>query len=388
MKILSISDHGTPSGYGRIADEVMTRLQRRGHQVWAASFLYDGLIPPQNNGVPLPYHVSSLRHSPDWAQDVVKLIAAVVPDVIVVTQDASYALHLWQARVDWTRHAVIVITPVDGVPINPSWITMAKNMDGFMSISEFGVNAYREQGIEAQLCRPNADPDVFFPYAPERRAEVRATIGASPDDYIWGSVCMNQGRKQIPTMLEAFYRFARDKPHARYILNMDPVSQAGWHIPNLCTQHNWDSSRLLFRDSLERLGLSMTDRYNLMDVHIVLSSREGYGLPLIESQACGVATVAQDYCSGPEICGDGNGVLIPTIGYDNYGTWGGAADRYPDKAAVVEAMQRLYDHPDQRQTIAQAGMKRTRQWHWGETADAVERVLHNAVDNHRQGIAT
>jgi glycosyltransferase involved in cell wall biosynthesis len=378
-KILVISDDGVPSGYGRVAMEVNTRLMKRGYSIMAASLMFDGLLPPTNGGEPLPYWVASLAGR-NWVEECLKIIGAYQPDLVLVIQDAPYAEAIRNAPVDWSRYGFMVITPVDGVPVFPRWVDVLKGADAAMTISEFGVSAYRKAGVEAALCRPGVDVNKFFALTLAQRIDIRARLGLTLEHFIVGTAAMNQGRKAISQMLRAFFEFAADKPHARYLLDMEPVSPAGWDIPALCQQFGWDASKLLFRADAARMGVvELRDRFNIMDAHMVISHREGYGLPLVEAQACGVVNIALDYTSGTEICGDGRGVLINTIEYDEIGTWGGAVDKYPDMKHLVNRLQWLYDNPHERLAIAERGMQWSRSHTWDETADAVQKSIEKAL---------
>lgn len=385
MKILVISDDGIASGYGRISMEVGTRLHRRGVEWMAASLYYDGLLPPSNEGKPLPYWVASLAGKPDWVGTVVNIIGAYQPDVIMVIQDAPYAQQLRAAPIDWSRHKLVVITPVDGAPVFPAWVDMLKQADGVLSISQFGVDTHRKAGVHSELCRPGIDPDAFFAIPAADRLALRQKCGIAPDAFVVGSMCMNQGRKDIPAMLEAFFAFASDKPDARYLLDMEATSPAGWDIPSVCQQHGWDASKLLFRADLFRAGVTtLRERYNLLDAHMVISHREGYGLPLAEAMACGVVSIALDYCSGTEICGDGRGVMVNAIDYTTVSTWGGALDKHPDIADLTSKLQMLYDNPDERRAMAKRGMEWSRQQTWDRAADAVMGVLERVAAERKQ----
>jgi glycosyltransferase involved in cell wall biosynthesis len=249
-----------------------------------------------------------------------------------------------------------------------------------MSISEFGVAAYRKAGVAANLCRPGVDPNVFFRKPDADRAALRAKLGLTPDQFIVGTMAMNQGRKAISLMLKAFFEFCTDKPDTRYLLDMEATSPAGWDIPALCDQYGWDKSRLLFRADAARAGLTLADRYNILDAHMVISHREGYGLPLAEAMACGAVSMAMDYCSGAEIVGGGKGVLIPCVeGIAEPGTWGGAEDRWPNMPALVKALDNLYRNPIERAAIAQRGQEWARSHTWDEAANAVYDTLMQAV---------
>lgn len=379
VKLLVLSDSGTPSGYGRIADEVMTRLAKRGVDVFAASLGYDGLLPPNLDGQRLPYWVATLAGRP-WLEEFQKLIGPAAPDFIVVIQDAPYVEAVRNLPVDWSQIGFMAITPVDGVPIYPRWVQTLGTADAAMSISEFGVAAYRKAGVAVNLCRPGVDPNVFFKKPDTTRAELRAKLGLQPGQFIVGTMAMNQGRKAISLMVKAFFEFCADKPDARYLLDMEATSPAGWDIPALCDQFGWDKSRLIFRADAVRAGVtSLTDRYNLLDAHMVISHREGYGLPLCEAMACGAVSMALDYCSGPEIVGGGRGVLIPTTGYGEPSTWGNAEDFFPDMKALVAGLDHLYRDPVERAAIANRGMTWARAHTWDETANSVYDTLMIAV---------
>lgn len=384
-RILVLSDDGVASGFGRIAMHLNAALHRRGHQIMAASLQYDGLLPPQYEGRSLPYWVAALAGK-NWLEETVKLIGVYDPDLVLVIQDAPYAHHLRHAPVDWSRHAFAMITPVDGAPLFPDWAATARLADAVLTLSEFGVAAFRQAGVTAGLCRPGVDLDVFYPLPPDEKAALRERMGIAPQAFVLMSACMNQGRKAIPAMLEGFFAFAADKPDARYLLDMDAVSPAGWNIPVLCQQFGWDARRLIFRADAARAGLThLRQRFNLADAHAVLAHREGFGLPLQESQACGVATLALDYCSGPEICGEGHGVLIPALPYRSISTWGGARDCHADPAAFAAALQRLHDHPDERRAIALKGMQRARTRTWDAAVDAAANAIDAAMRRRQNG---
>jgi hypothetical protein len=71
MKILALSDSPLRSGFGRISNEVFSRLVYRGHQVHVASLLWDGiaLVDQEDWYTPikskLPFQISGLAGR-DW----------------------------------------------------------------------------------------------------------------------------------------------------------------------------------------------------------------------------------------------------------------------------------------------------------------------------------
>ena len=383
-KLLVVSDNGVQTGYGRIADETMTRLKRRGYDVMALSYAYDGLLPAQNDGEPLPYHVGTLQGKPNWPEMVANVAAVYQPDVIVSIQDAPYAQQIQAAIGDWSRYGYLIVTPVDGAPIYAPWLDVMRRADAGLTISQFGVDTFRKAGLAVSLCRPGVDGNKFYRLSDTERLALRQRAGIEPGAFVFGTMAQNQGRKSISLMLRAFFEFAQDKPSARYFMDMDPVSPAGWDIPVLCKQYGWDADKLIFRYQAMQAGVvELRERYNLLDAHAVVSHREGFGLPLIEAQACGVVGVAQDYCSGPEVVGGGNGILLRTIDYGIPGTWGGAEDRFVDMADFVHQLQWLHDNPLERAAMAQRGMVEARQHTWDAATDAMQNAVESIVAKRR-----
>lgn len=380
-KLLIVGNSAVPDGYGRIADNVAMRLHKRGYQVFAASLAYDGLLPAQYDGVPLPYWVASMGGKGNWPEIVATLMNHVQPDVVWCVQDAPYSEALRNMPLDWSRFKFIMTCAVDGVPVYEPWIDTARKADAVLSISQFGVNAIRKQGVEAKLLQPGIDPDRFYPLPAEKRAELRAKLGIAPDAFVVGMAAQNQGRKCVPDTVVGFYKFAQDKPSARLILDMERTSPAGWDIERMiCKPNGYDMGKIIFRDDCMRAGVTdLRERYNVMDAHAVLAHREGFGIPLVESQACGVATLAMDYCSGTEICSDDKGVLVKPLPFEQIGTWGGAIDKFPDTDDFARGLQMLYDSPERRKLIADKGMAWSRAHTWDGAADVVmqtvERVL-------------
>ncbi len=372
MKVFWLSDSPLPSGFGRISNEVCTRLSQRGHELYGASVLWDGAQPHT-----LPFWIAGLAGRDLWSY-ATNLINAWQPDVVVVTQDFPYAQALYyNCRIDWSRRALVVITPIDGTPIDAEWLQLVDDADATMVISRFGVEAMRQAGKRVSLCHPGVDPHQFKPASAEEKATLRQKAGVDADAFVLGMAAMNQGRKAIPHTIEGFAEFAKDKPNARLLLDMDKVSPAGWNIPKLLKDIGLDVARVIFKEDLVKRGLTeLRDRFCLMDAHAVLAHREGFGLPLLESMACRIPTLAMDWCSGTEIVGDGKGYLVQrNEASRRFGTWGNALDYDPDRADFVRQLNRIHDQPAEAAAVAERGYQWAVQQTWDKAADAVEHIL-------------
>lgn len=384
-KVLWFGDLVALSGFGRIGNEVTRRLAARGYSVQGVGMQYSGW--PHD----FPFHIWPPNPA-NLFETIVQAVGTFQPDILVSCQDFPYHQQIWQGcRLDFSRMKWVFITPIDGTPVHPDWVKVVDVSDGALTISRFGVEALRQAGKRVGLCHPGAARNEFYPVDAPTRAGLREKAGLAPDAWVVGVVCMNQGRKAIAPMIEAFHEHAKDKPGARLYLDMDRASPAGWDLPALLIQMGWtetERARVVFKDDLFKRDFAafapLVNRYALMDAHMVISHREGFGLPLLESMACRVPTLALDWCSGTEIVGEGRGLLVRRLPYMQHGTWGGARDAFPDMADLVAKLNLLYDQPAQAAAIAETGYRWAIQQTWDAAADAVEDVIQSALKRERK----
>ncbi len=80
--------------------------------------------------------------------------------------------------------------------------------------------------------------------------------------------------------------------------------------------------------------------YNCFDVLLHCSLGEGFGMPIIEAQACGVPVIVSDFSSMPEVCGQG-GIIVDAPEWDlqsNIHQW----HKIPSTEGITEALNKLY----------------------------------------------
>lgn len=381
MKIVALTDSPQPSGFGRIANNVFERLARRGHQIHVCSLLWDGIFT-EGDWFSVNNHDFPFRISGCGGRDIFQYTANVVnmakPDVVLVMQDFPYAYNLYfNTNIDWSNIGLLNITPIDGYPIYDDWLQLTDELDATMVISEFGVEAMRNAGRRVTLCAPGVDAK-FQPASESERKAIRLRAGIAEDSFVIGMMAMNQGRKDIPHTIEAFLDFAKDKPNARLYLDMDKASPAGWNIPSVMKALGAKQDLIIYKEDLMKRGVTeLRDRYCMLDAHSVISHREGFGLPLIESQACGIPTIAMDWCAGTEVVGNNQGYLVKrNESTRKIGTWGNAFDYDPDMKDLTRVFNEIYSNPKQAAAIAENGRKFSIQRTWDKTADAVESVLN------------
>ncbi len=121
-------------------------------------------------------------------------------------------------------------------------------------------------------------------------------------------------------------------------------------------------SAIHFLDDVPESDLPLL--YNVADVCVMPSLYEGFGIPVLESQACGKPVVCANAASLPEVAGDA-GVLFEH-GLD-------AAD------ALAAAVVRLLAERDLYRTLRASGLARAATFGWPQTARHTLSVYQRAA---------
>ena len=109
------------------------------------------------------------------------------------------------------------------------------------------------------------------------------------------------------------------------------------------------------KDRVQWLGAAseaeLARLYSQADVFMWASLNEGFGLPPLESMACGTPVVTSCVTSMPEVCGDAAFLVEPT-----------------DSERIFEATRRLLAEPDLAEDYMLRGKRRAREFTWKECA--------------------
>jgi glycosyltransferase involved in cell wall biosynthesis len=189
-----------------------------------------------------------------------------------VEENAAKAFH----RIIWTKFA-------------------AKEMDG--------------AGLDYDRVPYGIDTKNFHPGDKEK---ARETARMPQGKFIVGLVGMNKGyppRKAFFENILAFKQFHDKHPDSYLYLHTQDGSKPNDGMVNLlyyCKRVGLELGKDVgFADQYSMLiGYSedqMNTIYNCMDVHMLVSMGEGFGLPQVEAQACGVPVICGDWTAMPEL---------------------------------------------------------------------------------------
>ena len=291
-----ISSHSptVTTGYGRVVRRLTHAFRSAGRDVAAAGFGYNG--EPHE----LPYPVFKLD-SYDSPERLSVAVHEFSPDILLTLSDPwtfKYVPQMAQRKsFKW-----IAYFPLDGRPFPADWKPWLENVDVPVVLSKFTQDCVAEAtGRTPVLIYHGVDTQSFRPMDRGQAKELAHVSG----HFVVGCVARNQQRKNLPALVKAFAQFAADKPDA--VLYLHTQVRGHWDLYELVKRFGVeDKTRVT-----EGLG---TDRgvpdallatvYNAMDVFVLPTMGEGFGLPLVESQACGTPALATDYSACPELLAD------------------------------------------------------------------------------------
>lgn len=248
----------------------------------------------------------------------------------------------------WRRVNHAAWTPVDHEPLPPP-------IEGFfrgsgavpIAMSRFGERQLQEAGLDPLYCPHGVDTEVYRPIAKDK---ARETTKMPQNAFVVGMVAANKGnpsRKCFSEAFQAFARFHQNHPEARLYLHTEATGKFdGVNLPDLARACGVDLELILFADQYRVVHYpfppeTMAAVFSSLDVLLAPSAGEGFGIPVIEAQACGVPVIVSDFSAQPELVGAGW-----TVSGHRFFTPLKAWQFHPDPDDILEALGRVYALPD------------------------------------------
>ncbi len=321
MKILWNSVHpelGT--GYGSQTALFAPRIRDLGHDV--AICAYYGLQPGfgitrWNDMIVYPADHTGLNKFMlrEYAED--HAAGGKLSDVQIITLTDPWTwisrTHGGDAAFDDLR--IAAWTPIDHMPIPPGLGTALRKYQARpIAMSRFGEEHLALEGFNPLYVPHGIETDVYKPM-PEEALELRRKMGISDDAFVIGMVANNQGndppRKAFPQVIQAFAAFHQAHPNSYLYLHCDVVGlNGGMDLTQIIELTGVPHDSVVMVDQARYLSgvvspRSMAVAYSMFDVLANPAYGEGFGIPIIEAQACGTPVIVTDWTAMPELCGAG-----------------------------------------------------------------------------------
>lgn len=295
------------TGYGNQTKGICKGLSDE-YEVFNLNFQYHGQ-PINLDGVtilPNGYH--------PWGEDILpKHLENIKPDLVITLLDMFRAPYLKNFNFHKYGTKWLAYYPLDASPTPLGSEGVFEHADHLVAMAKYGQQLLKEEkGIESDRIWHGTDTEVYKPEDIKKE-------GLMENKFIVGSVFRNCARKNPSALLTAFYKFAKDKDDVMLYCHTDPSDKQGFNIgaygqrlgllkpdPTKC--------KIIFTN-FHSVFFSLSDSalariYNTFDFHTLSTTGEGFGIPIIESMACGKPNVLTDYTTTEELIGEDKGLKV------------------------------------------------------------------------------
>jgi len=183
-----------------------------------------------------------------------------------------------------------------------------------------------EENADAKRCHaiPNGvDTTLFRPADADQRRAMRAALGFTNDEVLFGCVASFSPVKRHVDLLTAFADVVRAHPNARLLLVGKGPLRGDVETQIAALKLSAHVSLLGARADIDRI-------LPALDAFVLASNTEGLSNAILEAQACGLPVVATAVGGNPDLVHAGNtGWLVPA----------------ETPAALARALREVIDHP-------------------------------------------
>jgi glycosyltransferase involved in cell wall biosynthesis len=213
-----------------------------------------------------------------------------------------------------------------------------------------------------RLIPHGVDRRSFYPQSNEAcRARLHARFGVSdPDPYILYVSRIEHPGKNHTALIQAYeqVRLTHTLPYALVLVG-SARERANEVIKTV--RSSQFSKSIIFTGFVSEEHLA--DFYCGAELYVHPSLFEGFGLPVLEAMACGVAVACSDSASLPEIAGDAALLFDPS-----------------NEREIVSCISNLLMNPDTRSKLVRKGLERCKDFDWCKAARSTLGVLREQAE--------
>lgn len=202
----------------------------------------------------------------------------------------------------------IAVVPIDHEPIPPAILDRLRLAYRIVTYSQFGKDELRRHGLYSTYIQHTVDTKIFHP---QDKGGVKKMLGVPEDYFLFGMVGANKDnppRKSFQEVIDAFKMFHDKHPKSAIYFHTLLSQQGGFDIAQYTKFLGLENAVFhlppydqMFK--VDRRG--MASIYNAFDVLMMPSTNEGFGVPAIEAQSCGVPVITNDFTAMRELVEEG-----------------------------------------------------------------------------------
>ena len=316
---------GQSTGYGEQGKLLVERMVRHGMKVAALSnYGQEGIVGElEFAGKKIPHYPRGFKQYsddviPQWHEDF-KESHPDVADAVFTLYDC-WVFNDLPPRADCPTKFISYV-PLDHVSLPPAvakWL-LRPNVTP-ITMSPHGQRQLEKAGISSTYI-PHAVDTKFFKHREVMSDGVgtREYLGVKPDEFLVGVVSANKAnglihRKAYAELILAWSMFIKAHPNAKLYIHAEPHGvMGGFDLPTLLQGCGVPSDSIIFPEKNRlRRGYSQEDMaalYSAFDVLAAPSYGEGFGVPVIEAQACSTRVITSGWAATQDLVAEDSWLL-------------------------------------------------------------------------------
>ncbi len=350
---------------------MMNGLSNKGYDCHFLGHNYTGQTIPAGN-IKLkddtPFNFTLYGHGiQPYSQDLLMpKIRELKPDFFGVLLD-SFMCYPWFNQLDFAPAISYFYFPSDGgggLPDGCESILRKVNIP--IAMSKFAQQQVKEEhNIKCEYIPHGVNIKRFHKVDDDKKLQFRKKWGLE-NKFVVGVVARNQPRKMLDRTIQVIQQVCKEHDDIVFFMHCDPHDPSSQFNLLKLIERCKVQNRIVFSGVKYHNGFSydqMNEVYNLMDVFLLTTSGEGFGIPTIEAMSCEVPVIATDYTTSKELIMD-NGQCGKTVKLSTEVTGSWSVNRaVMDINDCVKQINKLYKSVNLRIKYGQAGRKKVEKYY-------------------------
>ena len=342
------------TGFGTVIRNLHRHLAKE-HEVFILPIVCDPSQTIKVNDAIILSAPGPLEHSWKWVKHWVEELHI---DLVIQHFD------IWMLKGGWIKEIscpVITYAPVDCTPLPDGFIETTEGAKLNIAMSKFAEDHFLANNMPCRYIPHGVDLELFN-FVEGAKKQIFG------DGFIVGIFSTNGSiRKNIAGQMQAFKIFSENAPDAKLYMHMQSHKS---------TPDSIDIYRYAVRLGIENKIITpnpmqyaagipdsaLPQLYSGIDVMLQCSLGEGFGLPILEAQACGVPVIGTQCSAITEIIGNG-GITI-SEGVPITFAYSLSSMFMPQPKAIAAALYDVYASPFLRNTLAVNALNNAQQYSW------------------------
>lgn len=246
--------------------------------------------------------------------------------------------------------------PIDHNPPPPAVLEKLQVAYRIVTHSKFGKDEIAKLGFYSTYIPLTVNTETFRPLGIDK-AIIRKEFKIPEDWFIFGMVSANKDnppRKSFQEAMDAFKMFHDKYPNSGMYFHTILNQQGGFPIDQYAKFIGIEKNIFYLEPYVQMFKIGKKDIARIMnsfDCLLAPSTNEGFGVPIIEAQACGIPVITNNWTTMPELITKDSGLLCDVY-FKRFSPMGGYIG-HPDTTSLYNKMLEVFKRD--RKAMGEAG---------------------------------